>query len=199
MFIVIFTVIIWLSFNYRERAIQEWIRYKKKANIVMLGDSHIKNGDWNNLLNRVDVKNSGFTGFTTSHLNFLVMNYVVEYNPKYCFIEAGINDILVGIPLERTKLNYTELINILQENNIQPIIISTIPQENNLETKILVDSLNLFLQDFSKSKSLKFLNLNEKISNQKDLNIAYSPDGTHLNPEVYKIWANAILELLRTE
>ncbi len=68
-FIILFIL---LGLKFKEEIIQKLINKKEKATIVLFGDSIIKGGKWNDLLGRSDVKNSGFGGFTTSHLRWLI-------------------------------------------------------------------------------------------------------------------------------
>ena len=71
----------------------------------MFGNSITANGKWGDGLNRLDVKNSGTGGFTTSHFVWTINDQVLQYHPKICFLEGGINDIGVGIPLDgHTKI-----------------------------------------------------------------------------------------------
>lgn len=167
-----------------------------KVKIILFGDSIIKGGRWNKILERNDIKNSGFSGFTTSHLRWLINDNVIAYNPEICILEGGINDIGVGIPLERIKTNYRSLIDTLMSHNIEPFVQSTLYQVNNPESKILVDSLNHFLTNYCKQKDVFFLNINLKLSSDKGLKPKYSRDGTHITESAYLVWGNEIKEIL---
>ena len=170
---------------------------KKKVKIVFFGDSLTKRADWSKLLNRNDVKNSGFGGFTTSHFRWLIHSDVTDYKPDICFIEGGINDIGVGIPLKRTLYNYRCLIDTLLAHNITTVVQSTLYQENRPNTKILIDSLNNFLIDYCDQKSVHFLDLNRNLSDEDGLKHEYSLDGTHLKGDAYNIWSNEIQLILK--
>lgn len=193
-FIILFVA---LGFKLKETIIQKIIDKKEIAKIVQFGDSIIEGGKWNDLLERNDVKNSGFGGFTTSHLRWLIKENVIDFKPEICFIEGGINDIGVGIPLERIKVNYKSLLDTLISYNIVPIVQSTLYQVNNPESKIMVDSLNTFLINYCKQKSIRFLNINSKLSTDTGLNTKYSIDGTHLTESGYLIWGKEIKDLLK--
>ncbi|MNI19065.1 GDSL-like Lipase/Acylhydrolase [compost metagenome] len=164
----------------------------------MFGDSITKGGDWATLLGRSDVKNSGFPGFTTSHLVWLLKENVIDLKPSVCFLEGGINDIGVGIPLDRTKNNYRSLIEGLQEHKIIPVVQSIIYQQDNPESKIQVDSLNSYLRTYCQSQGVYYLDLNAKLSSSKGLNAQYTTDGTHINQVAYEIWATEVKKLLNS-
>lgn len=77
------------GFKFKERITQNLMRRKGKARIVFFGDSIIKNGPWNKILNRSDVLISGPGGFTTSHLIWCIKKGVVSYDPRVCFMGAN--------------------------------------------------------------------------------------------------------------
>ncbi len=170
----------------------------EKITIVMFGDSITKGGDWATLLERSDVKNSGFPGFTTSHLVWLLKENVIDLKPRVCFLEGGINDIGVGIPLERTKSNYRSLIDGLKEHQIVPVVQSILYQQDNPESKVQVDSLNSYLNAYCQSKGVYYLDLNTKLSSPAGLKAKYTTDGTHINQEAYGIWATEVRNLLKS-
>lgn len=193
-FIILFTVI---GIKYRESLIRKFLISQKQAEIVMFGDSITEWGKWNELLRRNDVKNSGFGGFTTSHFNWLIEEHVVGYSPKYCFIQGGINDIGVGIPLERTKANYKRLIKRMVSAGIIPIVQSTFYQVNRPHRKAVIDELNEFLKSYCESTAIEYLDVNSKLSTDTGLKPEYSSDGTHINYNAYVIWAEEIAVILR--
>jgi len=178
----------------------KWIsdQNDEKITIIMFGDSITKGGDWATLLGRSDVKNSGFPGFTTSHLVWLLKENVIDLKPRVCFLEGGINDIGVGIPLERTKSNYRSLIDGLKEHQIVPVVQSILYQQDNPESKVQVDSLNSYLNAYCQSKGVYYLDLNTKLSSPKGLKAKYTTDGTHINQEAYGIWASEVRNILKS-
>lgn len=171
---------------------------QQKVTIVMFGDSIIKGANWNELLGRDDVKNSGFPGFTTSHFVWLIKEHVVDLKPEICFLEGGINDIGVGIPLSRTKENYEKNIDILLKNNIVPVLQSVLYQQNNPQSKVQVDSLNNYLKAYAKIMQIQYLDINTKLSSDTGLKAQYTVDGTHINQSAYQIWAAEVKVFLAT-
>jgi len=174
----------------------------KSPKIVMFGNSITQGGNWSELLNRNDIKNSGFSGFTTSHFVWIINENVIKAKPKICFLEGGINDIGVGIPLSRTIENYKNLIDTLNVHKIIPVVQSTLYRVNDNFSKPKIDSLNTFLINYCKSHNAYYLDINSKLSDNKSLLSKYSTDGTHLTYEAYKIWAkeiNILLEKVESE
>lgn len=187
-------IVLFIILGYK--SIQKLFFQRERSTIVFFGDSIIKGGNWNDLLNRDDIKNSGFPGFTTSHLTWLIKENVIDYHPKICILEGGINDIGVGIPLKRIENNFRSLIDTLISRNIVPIVQSTIYQEDNPNSQILVDSLNSFLLNYCAQKSIQFLDINSKLSTSDGLKPMYSLDGTHITESAYVIWGGEIKRIL---
>lgn len=171
--------------------------------VIMFGNSLTANGKWSDGTGRSDIKNSGTGGFTTSHFVWIINDKVLQYKPAICFLEGGINDIGVGIPLERTYKNYTSLVDTLLAHKITPVIQSTLytnfPNNASQTThhNQMVESLNTFLKDLATSRGILYLDLNKFFSENKKLKPVYSLDGVHVNAEAYKIWCEEVKRVLK--
>ena len=166
--------------------------------IVMLGNSITDLGKWNKDLDRNDVLNSGMGGFTTSHFVITLNKKVLHYKPKICFIQGGINDIFVGIPLNRVYENFESIIDTLIKNKIEPVIQSTL-YVNKIDDSITnskVDSINNFLTELAVRKNIHYVDLNIFLSENRKLKKEYTYDGLHLNESAYKVWAEEIKKIL---
>lgn len=170
----------------------------------MFGNSLTANGKWNRDLNRSDIKNSGNRGFTTSHFVTIIQGAVIQYNPKICFIEGGINDIGLGIPLRRTFNNYKSIVDTLLKYQIEPILQSTIyinyPNDSltNIENS-KVDSLNNFLSTLAQEKGITYLDLNKYLSSNGRLRNDLNTDGCHINSSAYKIWTREVDKIIKSK
>lgn len=174
-----------LCFVFREKIEAKLI---KKYGVVFFGDSITASGNWRWMLKRIDVKNSGNPGFTTSHLLWLVNSQVIRYQPKVCYIQGGLNDIGVGMSLQRTKENYTQILDTLIKNNVIPIVQSTLFTVSDDEMNQSVDSINVFLKQICRERKIKFIDLNSELSSQNKLLAKFSTDGKHLNQQAYHRW-----------
>ncbi len=170
----------------------------KEYTVVMFGNSITAGGNWNELVGRADLLNSGYPGYTSSHLKRLAEEGVIIHKPKICFIMVGINDILIGDPIHGIKANYIEILNRLLENNITPVVQSILYGVNNPRSKIMIDSMNTFLLRYCNDNKIKYLDLNFVISNSQGLNPENSTDGLHLNQRAYKLWAIEVKRVLNT-
>lgn len=190
-------LVFFFVFRYYEEIHQKYLEKKGKAEIVFYGDSHIKNGNWNDLLNERSLKKNGYPGFTTLQLKEGIQKKVVDYHPKICVLEVGTNDVMLGIPLATIKRNYQSMIESLDHHKIQPIVTSVIFTKNDLNGNHLRDSLNLFLKVYCKDNAIPYVDLNSKLSKDFRLNEKYTHDGTHLNEPGYRIWSEEIKKVIQ--
>jgi lysophospholipase L1-like esterase len=161
--------------------------------VVMLGNSITEyGGDWNARLGRDDIRNSGQGGYTTGQLCWLLDSCVIKAKPKYCFIMAGINDLSLGIPVNKVFANYKIMIDTLLAGNIHPVVQSTLRQRGNPAGNVRVDYLNHLLEAYCNEKNILFIDLNRTMTDQDGLMENLTTDGTHLSGTGYEVWTEKL-------
>lgn len=175
-------------------------------NIIMFGNSIVRHGKWNNLLNRQDVINRGISG---DNLPCMCerLKYLKNKNAKIWFIEGGINDLPGKTPIQLFE-NYKSIIKFVQSENAIPVInlVFYISPKAGLKfpsrtdyKKInsLITELNNMLIDYADKNNIDYINLNNIISdNDNVLKDEYTSDGVHLTEKSYEVWAKMINEVL---
>jgi lysophospholipase L1-like esterase len=149
--------------------------------------------DWNKLLGRNDILNRGIninSDTTNGVLNRL--DFYINQKPKSIFLMIGINDINRNISMDTIKTNYSKIIDKILSNNVQLFIQSTL-NTNTMERNNKVEILNNFLVEQCKLKSIQYIDVNEKLSENNILSPKYSNDGLHLNRNGYIVWKEIIL------
>jgi lysophospholipase L1-like esterase len=189
------------TFEPRKLAVQRIDRIlshsPQQVSIVMLGNSITEfAGDWNARIGRNDMRNSGQGGYTTGQMIWLLDSCVLKAKPKYCFTLAGINDITLGVPVERVFTNYQIIIDSLMENSIRPVVQSTLYQTGNLTGNHKVAYLNYLLKDYCNQKNITYIDLNEFMSDRNGLISEYTTDGTHLTERGYEIWTEKLKKVI---
>jgi len=162
--------------------------------IVILGDSRVEFGNWNDGLHRDDVKNCGIGGITVSSYRNKLGD-IYKYNPKYCIIQIGINDLRHSANIDTTINNFTQIIDSLLNHKIKPIITSVIfvRKENpqSMPSEIIVnsrtDSLNNSLIQLCTQKKIKYLDINIDLCENNILKAEFTHDGLHLNQDGYAL------------
>jgi alpha-glucosidase len=165
----------------------------ENVRIVMLGNSIThQGGNWNEILGRNDVYNCGQGGYTTQQFCWLLDSCVFASEPEYCFIMGGINDLSLGVPVERVIANYKNLIKMIQDRNIKVIIQSTLMQSAYSQNNPKVEEINKSLRKYCRDLKIPFIDLNKKMSLKSGLDPELSTDGTHLNVRGYAVWAEIL-------
>ena len=185
------------AYIFRDKWIQQMFALKGDSKIVMFGNSLTAKGKWVELLGRTDVLNSGFPGLCTYHFLGLLQNNVLDKHPEICFVEAGINDITVGVSAEKIQENYAAILNTIQRNNIRPVVTLTLYERNDPVSKAEVVILNRFLISYCQKNKIDYIDMNRFLTDSTGLKAEYSVDKTHLNEAAYKIWAEEIEKVLK--
>jgi len=166
------------------------------ADLIVFGDSQVNGGKWESALKQFKVQKSGHNGFTTSHLLWLIDEKVIQLQPQACLLEGGINDIGVGIPMERVFDNYNMMLSKLEKAKIrvmlQTVFYVNVSDSVNAEYQPRIDSLNNFLLRTSKEKKLVLIDINPLICENKLLKSEYTRDGVHLSKAGYEVWYEAV-------
>lgn len=170
------------------------------AEVVMLGDSHTYNVNWNELLGKTNVIGRGIRqDIVPGFINRLPQVY--KLSPKQCFIMGGINDIYANYSATAILSNYKILIQELKEHNITPIVQSTLfvaeSYSNSVETNTTVSELNEGLKKYCTENAIEFVDINSALSKNGYLDSTYTVDGIHCNAAAYKIWRDKIIPILK--
>ena len=185
------------AYIFRDKWIQKIVAMKVDAKIVMFGNSLTAQGKWVELLGRTDVLNSGFPGLCTYHFVSLLQPHVIDKHPSVCFVEAGINDITVGVAQEKIQQNYQAILETIIKNGIKPVVTLTLYEQNDPGSKREVTQLNEFLIAYCQKNDIEYLDLNPYLSDSTGLKPAFAKDKTHLNTAAYKIWADEVANILK--
>jgi len=184
------------AYIFRDKVIQKFIAMKGDSKVVMFGNSLTAQGKWVELLGRTDVFNSGFPGLCTYHFLGLIQANVIDRHPEICFVEAGINDITVGVSQENIQKNYHNILETLLKNNITPIVTLTLFEQNDPISRVEVIKLNKFLIAYCQHNEIQYIDLNHYLADSSGLKSEFAVDKTHLNTAAYKIWASEINQIL---
>jgi lysophospholipase L1-like esterase len=166
-------------------------------NIVMFGNSITNQGKWEEVLGRPDVLNWGIPGYTTGQLIWTIKNALHDHpGTKIWFLEGGINDISLGVPVKRIFKNYIIIVDSLQRNKIIPIVQSTILKNAAKADNKQVSKLNKLVKNYCLKNKIEYIDLNAFLSRDGELIKELTTDGCHLQPDAYKPWAAVVKKIL---
>ncbi|HSP12732.1 MAG TPA: arylesterase [Salegentibacter sp.] len=143
-----------------------------------------------------EVVNAGLSGETTASGKNRI-NWVLNQKVDVFVLELGANDGLRGVPLEETRKNLREIIDIVQEKNPDTRIILTGMQiPPNMGEEYTSEFRNIF-PELAEEYDLEMIPfLLEDVAGIPELN---QQDGIHPTAEGQKIMAENVWEVLETE
>ena len=185
--------------NYSVQVGMQGLYKSTQYDVVMLGNSHTYNANWNELLNRRNIANRGIVGdITTGYLQRL--GYVYGMNPKICFIEGGVNDVYANYSAGQIFDNYVNIIDTIRSFDIIPVIQSTMfvakAWPNSSEKNLEIKKLNALLSEYASKQSIIFLDINFLVSANGFLTDSLTYDGIHLNANGYSFWVSEVEKVL---
>lgn len=178
------------TYFFREK-LHQYLFPPVSNNILLLGDSLVAQENWALLLERNDITNLAYGGAITLYILKNVEVLSPKIKPKICVIEGGVNDLLAGVPEKRVFENHTKMIQILEKQQIKPIVNAVI-YTNLPEINHQITQLNLRLASFCQQNQVPFINVNQYLSEKETLKNHYSLDGIHLKQAAYPLWAKEL-------
>lgn len=162
--------------------------------ILMVGDSRIDEGEWDELLGRTDVANRGVSGDTTAGL---LARFDETFSRAFdvCVLQIGINDLVQGAAIEQMTRKYDELLQRIRDRKLASVIVLTsvlLTGERSPEQNERVVELNSALKQLAAERGAIWVDLNAVLAPGGHLEEKYTNDGTHLNGEGYLVFAAAL-------
>jgi len=166
---------------------------------IMFGDSITEYGNWNQLLENINVTNRGISGNTTRDL-LMRFDRSIDKDVDTVFIMVGINDLVQRVKVEKVFENYIEILKRLVALEIKPIVQLTLfvgEQFHNLDSSINynVEQLNTKLLNYCEQNNIKCLDINKVLASNNILEDEYTEDSVHINEKAYIKWT----EYLKSE
>jgi lysophospholipase L1-like esterase len=137
--------------------------------------------------------NGGLTGRKTQQLSWVIKDYLIPNEQAPYFFKGGINDYTPGIAADRIYQNICENMDSIKAVGTNPVYQKTLCHRNNITRNRKIDELNRKILQFCAEKNCDFVDLSTFLCKNGDiLDIYFQDDDTHLKPETYPKWAEAI-------
>jgi lysophospholipase L1-like esterase len=176
----------------RQRRLASFRADAARADIVLLGDSHIENGDWASLLAGRSVLNRGI-GWDTTQDVLDRLDEVIARRPRMVLIQIGIVDLRYGRDPATVARNIQAIAARLREAGIRTHVHSVLPVAAQLRetTNQRVRTVNDALRT-----DPDFLDLHPILVTDGALQPAMTNDGVHLSGPAYALWAQRLSGVL---
>ena len=179
----------------------------ERNDIVFLGNSITDGGEFAELFGMPNVKNRGIQSDVISGVAKR-LRQVTAGKPKKIFLLIGINDISHNLTPERIASDYRDLVRrIRRETPATKLYIQSIfPINNdfgryrNLKGKEqTLKELNSRLSRIASEEGAEFVDLTPALADPKTgkLTREYTNDGLHLTGKGYRVWTDAIRDLVK--
>lgn len=179
----------------------------ERNDIVFLGNSITDGGEFAELFGMPNVKNRGIQSDVISGVAKR-LRQVTAGKPKKIFLLIGINDISHNLTVDRIASDYRDLVRrIRRETPATKLYIQSIfPINNdfgryrNLKGKEqTLKELNSRLSRIASEEGAEFVDLTPALADPKTgkLTREYTNDGLHLTGKGYRVWTDAIRDLVK--
>lgn len=163
-----------------------------KKKIIFLGDSITA---WNSELKNIEnSENFGVPGFISRDIVWQLQGDDEEtISGHTACLMVGVNDIMMGISIEKTLSNIKEIIEMLKKRFEKIIFISILPIDNvNMNKNI--QKLN---ENIKNIDEIKFLDVHNYFLNEHEImDYKFTTDGAHLSNYGYEILNKEIFKII---
>lgn len=170
------------------------------SDVAMIGDSITHVGHWDDIFPSIKIANRG-VGWDRTDDVLRRMDSIISVKPKKAFIMIGTNDFSMKRKVDDVFVDYLKIVDDLRKNNVSVYIQSTLECSVNIcgDRIQKIRLLNEKLKQFSTKNGITYIDLNEKLSTEKDgLLQQFTMDGIHLNGSGYVEWSKSIAPFIKS-
>lgn len=159
--------------------------------IIFYGDSITK--DWNsyNIINSDKITFIGKKGASSTYLADNI-NKIIEKKPEKIFLMMGINNI--DTPNKIIE-DYRRIFNnIIKKSPKTKIYVHSI-LPSRIESNNTINNTNKNIKTLCYEFNITYINIHDKLLDENNkLSKNFTKDGTHLNPNGYRLWKKLLIE-----
>ena len=188
-----------------------------KIDVYFIGDSITRRwgatdyphflANWKKNFHGWNAANFGWGGDTTNNIHWRMQNGELEgVAPKVFVLQAGTNNLPWNGAAEPSKVDEVvnslkSIVDLIQQKSPNSTIILTalFPRTQNPLLKTTIQQINDQLEKLADGKSIRFLNINGKLSDPNGVFLTgMSEDGLHFTEKSYQVWADELKPILET-
>lgn len=146
----------------------------------------------------------GIAGSQTQHVLWQIENGAIEgIKPRVAVLMIGVNNVMARPPHSSPEIarGITAIVGTLRAKlpNTQVLLLGTFPKDRSPDSadRRKIQEVNSLICKLDNGKTVRFTDLTPKLlDRQGALSPEISPDGVHLSPAGYAIWAGVVKELI---
>lgn len=178
---------------YAKKSIYESLP-KDSAEIILLGNSLIEWGEWENLFDDPNVKNRGIAGDNLPGILNRLDDLLVS-KPRKIFIEAGTNDLAWGTLPDSVVQFYSRILAKIKSESptTKVYCLSILPDSKRLTKPEVIRNVNVEIKKLANTYGYQFIDLYSHFADSNgQLQPAMSIDGLHVNGIGYVKWKSIL-------
>ncbi len=159
--------------------------------------------NWNQNFFGWNAANFGWGADSTQHILWRLHNGELDgVHPKIIVVLAGTNNVGGSVPAGGDEAKVADItrglkaiVDLMREKAPKAVIIlmGILPRNDNIAVIPTINKINDNLARFSDGKSVRFLNINNKLADKDGrLFEGMTGDGLHLTLKGYQVWADAL-------
>lgn len=154
-----------------------------QTNIVLLGGKAMHSVAWSDYLEKGTYQATLVPDFTTQQLGWTLEWGVFPYHPEFCLLQTGTLDALLGIPVEKVKVEALSIVQRLKEKGIEPVFLSALhlPKSHKKENAAIA-AINRSLAELAQEERLVFIDLTDALSPSGELAEGFAEPDLGLKP-----------------
>jgi lysophospholipase L1-like esterase len=160
--------------------------------LIFLGDSHMEQCEWHEVLPEWNCANRGIGGETTEGLLSRLDCLPENGNHRTVFLQTGVNDLIAGKSTPEVLERYRKILDRLCSAGYRVVPTLVFPVRYLTGVNERVPFLNEGIRKLAASRSLNLIDLNPLLLDDKKLRAEFSFDGVHLNAAGYSLWLKEI-------
>lgn len=174
--------------------------------IIFLGNSITDGGEFTELFDLPNIKNRGIRSDVITGVEKRV-SQVTSGHPKKIFLLIGINDISHGHSTDELARRYERLVKRIRNESPQTKLYlqSVMPVNNTLKRyknligkEKTIKDFNRRIETIAHDNGAEYVDLWPALADKYGrLPLAYTNDGLHLNGRGYRVWTDAIRDLVK--
>lgn len=147
------------------------------------------------------VLNRGVNGERSDEIEARFQRDVLEENPDYVIILAGVNDIYQGAPLDSLKRNLLTMYERARAAGIRPVAATVLPYNTASQDEMeAIRSLNNWIKETASRLAIPFCDTNLAVRDPNSPDrLSSSVDGHHPDAEGYRKMAEALCAIIAND
>lgn len=177
----------------------------KEKDIVFLGNSITDGGEFSELFDMPEIKNRGIRSDVITGVEKRV-SQVTSGHPRKIFLLIGINDVSRGHSATELARRYERLVKRIRSESpqtelylqsVMPINNTPKRYKNLIGKEKIITDFNSRIKEIAEANGAHYVDLWPALADKNGrLPMSYTNDGLHLNGRGYRVWTDAIRELV---